>query len=367
MERGPIIVIVVVVAALGLFALQLLSRGPHFATEPGTEQLARGQGPTAGTIDAGSSGTIGGASEGVARGPVDGRAGPRSYLGQRGAATAARQRSAQTILGGGSGRRGGTAGTSSAARSGSSVRVGMAGGLDSERSATGGLRTGERSRSELIETLASQPASPGGLLEPEDVADPEQEVVLSVASPEDTEKAEQATDVDAPPSGEEGIVLTPDSVLAFPDAGNVRGDAGTISLDIQPNWAGGDESNNSLAQILNPNQWANTFQLVKNGRYLRFILRDNTGAERDISVPIEAWVPGEQHNVTVTWGDAATTMYIDGRVVGQNTYPGQFEIRPGTPMHLGSAYANYKGFDGVIGKATVFGHAQSADEVATRY
>lgn len=364
MERGQVIVVAILIAAIGLFGLQFFSGPPATIAPPGAVDVEPGGGGGAGigtgygTDAAGGvgPGRSGGKAGGVGR---TGRLEPGASQGSAG------RRSAEAILGAGRSGGGSVGVSGSSGRDGASARIGLADIGRSSALSSDRLQNRDQSRTELIETLASQPPSPGGLKGAEDIADPEQEIVLSVNSPEDTERAEEVREIEPPPSGEEGIVLTPDSKLVFPDAGNVRGDAGTISLDVVPNWAGSDESNNSLVQIVNPNQWSNAFLLVKNGRYLRFVFRDNTGAERDISVPIDAWTPGDRHNVTVTWGDAATAMYIDGRMVGQNTYPGQLEIRPGTPMHLGSAFENFRGFDGGI-KAEVFGRAKNADEVAGR-
>ena len=135
-------------------------------------------------------------------------------------------------------------------------------------------------------------------------------------------------------------------------------------MEFTNNWGGADESNNTLAQIRVENEWSNRLELVKNGKYLRFILTDSTGAERDISYMIDSWTSGERHQVTPTWGDGAMELYVDGHLVGRNTYSGDLQIRPGTPMHLGSAFANYKGIDGVIHKTVVYGRARTADEIA---
>ena len=117
----------------------------------------------------------------------------------------------------------------------------------------------ESAREELVETLALQPPSSSGSDE-FDEPDGEEEVVLEVASTEDTDKAEKTTDVHDPRYGDDGIEMTPDSELAFPNAGNINGDAGSMALEISPNWAGAEETNNTLAQIRQPNQWNNRME-----------------------------------------------------------------------------------------------------------
>ena len=121
-------------------------------------------------------------------------------------------------------------------------------------------------------------------------------------------------------------------------------------------------------QIRTPHGWDNRMQLVKNGRYLRFIFTDNTSREADISVPIDHWEPGQAHTVTATWGEGKTHLYIDGQRVGQNTYSGQFQIPPNTPMYVGSDVpgGTYAGASATIQNFKVYGRALNDEEVAFR-
>jgi hypothetical protein len=83
------------------------------------------------------------------------------------------------------------------------------------------------------------------------------------------------------------------------------------------------------------NVWENRISLVKNLDTLRFILIDNTGVERNVGLQIGDWAPGEAHRVTATWGDALMSLYVDGRLVGQNTFEGNLQVSPGGPIYLG--------------------------------
>jgi len=372
MERGNILFIAVIAAALGFFALRFVSGSPTTTRS----ETAR---PHAALDGHGGLGTPGHGERrgsfgrvdrpgrtGAARNSVEGTQFARDgRSGGRGVSRPGRG-SAQSILGTDVSR-GGSFGTSSSRRI-----IGGTGGVgivDTHRDGGlgGSVGSGRQGREDLVQALAEQPPTANTLFGngPEDASD--EDVVLKVDSTEDTAKATESTDVREPRYGENGVELTPDSVLAFPDAGNVKGDAGTISLDFTNNWAGADESNNTLIQIREPNQWNDRFELVKNGKYLRFIITDNSGVERDISYMIDSWAPGERHQVTPTWGDGEMRLYVDGNLVGRNSYPGSLEIRPGTPMQLGSAFANYKGFDGVIHKTTVWGQAKTGDEVASGF
>jgi hypothetical protein len=210
-------------------------------------------------------------------------------------------------------------------------------------------------RTDLLDFLGSQPPSGNDILN--DAADePDQEVALEVKSTEDTGLASQAEEILEPDFGDEGIKFTEGSKMTFEQAGGASGEAGTISLDIEPEWQGGEESDNSLVQIRDPNSFGNRLQLVKNGRFLRFILADNLGREADISVDIRDWDPGDPRQITATWGNGRTSLFIDGRLAGSNTYEGSFEISPTTPLHLGSDYdgSDYTGANGVIRDFTLF-------------
>jgi len=368
-DRGLVVVIAIVVAALGLFALKFVSGNREVAVSGEREGGARQwQFAGAKTRVSASDWASGGERLSV-RSDVKQRHGAgrlREDLRRSGPGSGAVDRYAPGRTVRQSARRGrSTIGTSSSARrfaAGSSVHL-----APTELRAGARKRGSARSaggRDELVAALAAAPASQRSLLDSGGAPDPNNdEVVLSVDSVEDaSSKASESDDVEQPDFGE-GIKLNPDSVLSFPDAGNVNGDAGTMTVDFEANWAGSDETNNTLAQIREPDQWNNRFELVKNGQYLRFIITDSTGIERDISYRIDSWLSGERHKVTPTWGDGQMRLFVDGRLVGQNEYPGKLEIRAGTPMHLGSSFGNFKGLDGTIHQATVFGSAKTAAEI----
>jgi Concanavalin A-like lectin/glucanases superfamily len=136
---------------------------------------------------------------------------------------------------------------------------------------------------------------------------------------------------------EAGAKFAADAQLAIPNAGGLTGESGTISFDIQGDWAGNDNTDASLVKLRSPNEWENRIEITKNGQYLRFVFADNTGTESGAGISIN-WQPGELHQVTATWGDALASLYVDGRLVGQSTYSGQLQIPPGTPLYIGSDY-----------------------------
>lgn len=289
-----------------------------------------------------SSGRSGGDSGG-SRGTGAGVGSGRNEGGSR-RDSAGSSRLSQTLAARAERRAGGSVG------SGSRAGGGVAGGSGVFDRAGGRLDGGGAPRrSDVVELLASQPATSAGRSRDDNDEDGKDgEVALELKRPEDTENAGVNKDVKAPDASDEGLTFTEASQLAFPDGGNLSGEAGTISFEIEPNWNGNDETNNSLVTLRSEHGWSNRIELVKNGRYLRFILADNVGREADISVPIDAWVPGEAHDVKAMWEAGKTALYIDDVKVGENTYNG-FD-RPDAPLYIGSDHrgSSYSGLNGTI-------------------
>lgn len=233
---------------------------------------------------------------------------------------------------------------------------------------------GEEKR-ELVELLASRPRTQSELFADAASSDEPKEgegadIALHLPLVEDVQAKESApieeTGIDRAEEGE-GMTFTEDAVLAFPDAGNASGNGGTISLEIEPSWHGSDETNNAFVNIRSQYQFENRLQLVKNGRYLRLILADDTGHETGVGLTISGWEPGERHRVTATWGDGVAALYVDGRFVGEAKYEGQLAIPAGTPMFVGSDHAaGYSGANATLRDFTVYRRPLSADEALAR-
>ncbi len=137
-----------------------------------------------------------------------------------------------------------------------------------------------------------------------------------------------------------GAHFSSDSQFVIPDAGNLNGDAGTISFTLQPEWGGDDKELASLLQ-LRTNDWANRLQIFKDGSYLRFLFTPNTGIEANPAVDISNWEAGQSYQITTTWGatqagDRFASLYVNGQLVAQQPYDGQLEIPQGTSLYIGS-------------------------------
>ncbi len=349
MERAQIVVIAIVVAALGLFGLKIWS------DRTAQDSLIDAE---AGGGRNHLSGAGGGLNEpGHGRLDAPGAGGSRRVGGGAGGGA--------NVAGGRAGAGGGAAGLGGqTARSGSAALAGGVGQGAGHRTAIGsgvggamadGTRPGARpvDRPDLVDFLGAQ--KPSGDIGGDPRSGDAEDVALEVKSTDDSAQAAEKRDIDEPEDGDPGIKFTEGSQLKFPDAGNANGDAGTISFDIEPQWKGSDKTDNSLVTIKDEHGFANRLELVKNGRYLRFIVADNE-READISVPIDNWEPGERHSITASWGEARTSLYIDGQLAGSNTYSGTFDIAPGTPLYLGSDYrsSSYGGANATIRDFTLF-------------
>jgi hypothetical protein len=168
----------------------------------------------------------------------------------------------------------------------------------------------------------------------------------------------------------EGAIFSTDSQFVVPNGGNLKGDGGSISMWVQPGWAGGDDSNASLAGLRNLNQWEDRLQIFKNGVYMRFLMADSAGQESNIGQNISDWQPGDWHQIVAPWGQNETgqlvqSFYIDGKMIGQVPVQGQFNVRPGTPLYVGSDLPQgVPGTNGAISQFQAYNRALAPDEVA---
>lgn len=376
MRQTPILIVLVAVAGLAIFLIGKVSNravslnGSDELAMPDDEGAVAGE-PAGGWSDRGRSPSEGGSEKGVAPGSpafkqrrvARGPAAPGAPLGH--------ERGSSLVVGGGGARGKGQVGTSVSrgiASAGGS-RVSVAGGRVDPDVAPGSSR-----RSEVVDFLAEQ-APPGDAAEnPDDpTGEGNEEVVLSV--PLNREFGTIAEDATAPVIEQDlqladdgvGVKFDKDSVLAFPNAGNITGDSGSITFEFVPEWEGGEVGDYSFVNVRNPNDPANLLRIYKNGRYLRFLFADSSGRERNVGFDMMGWEPGEPHRVTATWGDNETRMYVDNRLAGRNTYNDPFEIRPGTPMYVGSdvPQAPPTGAGATISNIQVFGRALGQDEVSS--
>ncbi len=281
----------------------------------------------------------------------------------------------------GAGKQGGRADTVTAGSRGSRRGRVIGGGSRSGRGRTSGgsvstapgisskKRTGSagapsRSNSDRVELLSNKEATIDPFYDGTELDDdPTDDVLLEVTTQDDADR--KANVIDGVENSDDGewLEVGEEAELTFPNLGNANIESGSVALDIIPNWNGSDPTNNSLLQMREPHEWSNAMQLVKNGEFLRFIVRDDGGHEADISFKIGDWQQGEPHKVLATWDEGVTTLWVDGKRVGSNTFPGKFNPKSTTPLHVFSDYqgGSYAGADS-RGKVKVFDGAKHPDE-----
>ena len=101
-------------------------------------------------------------------------------------------------------------------------------------------------------------------------------------------------------------------------------------------------------------------------------MSDSAGQESNIGATIDDWNPGDWHHLAATWGqnDAGQLMqsfYVDGRLIGQVPVQGQFNVRPGTPLYIGSDLPQgIPGANGAISQVQAYGRPLDASEIANQ-
>ena len=161
-----------------------------------------------------------------------------------------------------------------------------------------------------------------------------------------------------------GTPVTSDVPRTIPDTGNPKGDAGTIAFEVTPTWNVSDPTNVPLLRIGGP-EWSDAQLIVyANNQYLRLNLINDRGQEFSVGVSTGSWVPGQSHAITVTWGAGVESVYVDGRLFGQQNSEHTVQVPPGAPVLLGSDVPNAPDGNGAISDFKVYGNPLTPEEVA---
>jgi hypothetical protein len=357
MERSHFLVIAIVVAALALFGLRFFSSSSEeteLASLGGTDRYgerggAAGDGSLSGRPGErrrlGSMGGGAGSDGGARLGPGGERGGGSGRMG-----------SAEFAAGGSSRTGGGSLGQSG------SGRAGELGGSASGGSAAvvGKLGTSPSRKADLVDSLGSRPPTQSDLDQPVKPQNGD-DIALKIDVPDDIqENAGREQDVEKPDESDDGVKVSEQGRIEFPNGGNASGDAGSISFKIKPEWAGSDQTDNALVQVRQEHEWNNRLEIVKNGEFLRFILTDDTGKEADISTRITNWQADEEHDIMASWNSETkrTQLYIDNQLVGENEFNGKLVIKEHTPMYVG---ADWRGSNYAGANATFYGFTVSTN------
>jgi len=142
---------------------------------------------------------------------------------------------------------------------------------------------------------------------------------------------EQGLEID--PNGGAAL-FPPTAVLAYPDAGGVNSEEGTIALWVRRETDPQDEKGRAFIE-LRTDTWENRIEFGMGPRFVRFLLTTSDGTEVGVGSSID-WAQGEWHHVAATWGQALLALYIDGSVRDQRTYDGTAAISPSALLYVGS-------------------------------
>lgn len=131
------------------------------------------------------------------------------------------------------------------------------------------------------------------------------------------------------------IRLSPGSVLAYPDAGGIDTNEGTLALWVRPEWDPALASSGKALVELSAGGWDNRLEIALATNYLRFLLTTSDGIEHPVGLAV-TFASNEWHQVAVTWGEPALSLYVDGALRQQAEYAGSVVIPPGTPLYVGT-------------------------------
>jgi hypothetical protein len=171
-------------------------------------------------------------------------------------------------------------------------------------------------------------------------------------------------------ASDEGAYFATDAQFVVPNAGNLKGEAGTISFRMDPDWGGDDGGDASLVQ-LRGGTWENRLQIFKNGQFFRFLFTPDSGLETGVGIDISKWPANEPKYITTTWGETPTgervvSMYVNGALVGQAPYQGQLQINPGWDLRIGSDHPGaMAGARAVISDFKAYDRQLESDRIAT--
>lgn len=155
----------------------------------------------------------------------------------------------------------------------------------------------------------------------------------------------------------------PGAALAYPDAGGVDPEQGTIAFWLRREWDPTEPSSRPLVQLRTAT-WENRLEIGVGSTYLGFNITTGEGGENGAGSPI-GWGADEWHHVTATWGDSLMSVYIDGQLADQRPYNGALSLPSSTPLYMASTPSGPSLSDGPVSLRgfTVTRRAASPEDV----
>ena len=211
------------------------------------------------------------------------------------------------------------------------------------------------------ERMESGRAGPGGrrlesdtahLAVQDDGSPPDEDAQVAIAEPGAGSKGDD--------SGRD-VEFSTVSSFTVPDIDTMIGEVGTVSFKLRPGWESGNQDDAAFFQLGERGP-----RLFKDVNFLRFEFTDGTGAEVGTAIPIDDWTGGTARLVTAVWGNGRLALYVDGEPMAEKPYQGEIGVQEGTPMTVGSDYADGKAVaPAVLSDLRIFNFDLSPSDVAT--
>lgn len=138
----------------------------------------------------------------------------------------------------------------------------------------------------------------------------------------------------------------PGAALAYPEAGGVDSEQGTIAFWMRREWDPADSLSRPLVQLRTAT-WENRLELGVGSTYVGFNITTADGFENGAGSQIR-WGADEWHHVTATWDDSLMSFYVDGQLVDQRSYSGDLHLPSSAPLYVGSTPSGPSLADGPI-------------------
>lgn len=263
---------------------------------------------------------------------------------------------------GGTSPRHGLEGEESDAAGGSEVRSGLA---DPERLADTTARAAAQANAAARAPIDDWPVDDSQLVDSGEPRQPEEGEVLSLFDGDPITAQAEAAIEKGVTFDEEGARFSDESEYAVPMAGRMSGETGTLSFWVRPDGETSDVNNASLVQLRSQNEWSNRLQIWKDGGNVRMVFADGNGNESGTTYGSDGWPTDEWRQVTATWGEGMTALYVNGLLAGTSQYEGGFKILPGTLLHVGSNYKDDpRSLTGAVNQFRVYDRPLTPEEVS---
>jgi hypothetical protein len=115
------------------------------------------------------------------------------------------------------------------------------------------------------------------------------------------------------------------------DANSLSPAAGALSFWMRPDWDEGNHDDATFVQLGDSGIF-----VTKVGDSLRFEITDDTGVEQSLDFPISSWDRGHWRYIAATWDDGVYALYVDGKLIAEQSFANPPDFQPDTPVYVGT-------------------------------